>query len=112
MLGKGEAKQGVSIENEIGIVVGIQVFLLLFLIKIPVKWFHEKIVVRSRKIDKGRLFRRLNFTLILWVVFLSVSIYFWICLKLGIHHKLCCSFKSVAIALTLYAIYEQLFGEA
>lgn len=101
-----------SIENLIGVIVGVQVFLYVFLLKIPLKKLHMQIASK-KDTERARQakFRHLNATFILWVFFLSVSIYYIICLLLEIHHKLCCSFKSVAIALTLYAIYEQLFGE-
>lgn len=103
-----------SIENVIGVIVGFLVFLYMFLVKVPIKALHRRIVKRRYFDDEKKAsiaFRVANVSLILWVTVLAVVLNYAICSVLNIHHKLCCSFKAVAIAVSLYSIYEQIWGD-
>lgn len=101
-----------GIEDIIAVVVGIQIFLYMFLLKVPVKKVHGMIakhVCTDDMVKAYRIYRYLNFSLIIWTTVFSVILYYIICVVLNIHHKLCCSFKAAVIALCIYAVYEQIW---
>ncbi len=101
-----------GIEDMIAIVVGILVFIYMFLIKVPVKKLHSMIAKqfgRDNATKAYAIYRYLNFTLIIWTTIFSVVLYYIICVVLNIHHKLCCSFKAAVIALCMYAVYQQIW---
>ena len=99
--------------NILAVLVALFVFFLMFLLKIPMKRWSWRIAEDRHRGNEGRayaLYRRLNVSVIIMTVLLSVLIYYLICLWGGLHHKLCCSFKAGVLALALYALYDQWFS--
>ena len=100
--------------SAIAFFVGCLTFVLMMVIKIPIKkliW----ILVEQMEYDEDRryvLYKRLNAVLLLVVLLVAAVCYFYVGMLLEIDHfKWCCSFKAGAIAIAFYAVYEQWFGE-
>lgn len=90
--------------------VGCVTFVLMMVIKIPIKKLIFALVERT-EYDKRRryvLYKRWN-TLLLGVTMLVAAVcYFYVGTWLELDHfKWCCSLKAGAIAIALYAVYEQ-----
>ncbi len=103
-----------NIANILAILVGVQVFLFMLVLKKPIKALNHRIVIKRFEEDSEKAKRRekrLNFSVIIVTILLSVMWYYIICMVLHMHHKLCCSFKAAVLALSIYAVYEQWFGE-
>ena len=94
--------------------VGCLTFVLMMVIKIPIKKLILALVERTDH-DEDRqyvLYKRWNTVLLLVTVLVAAVCYFCVALLLEIDHfKWCCSLKAGAIAIALYAVYEQWFGE-
>lgn len=94
--------------------VGCITFVLMMIIKIPVK---KMMYILADKIEDDEddcyiLYKRLNGVIILLTIMVAVICYYFVLQWLGEDHfKFCCSLKAGLIAVALYAVYEQLFGE-
>ncbi len=100
--------------SAISFFVGCLTFVLMMVIKIPIKKLIFALVERT-EYDEGRqyvLYKRWN-TVLLGVAMLVAAVcYFCVGTLLEIDHfKWCCLLKAGAIAIALYAVYEQWFGE-
>ena len=100
--------------SAISFFVGCLTLVLMMVIKIPIKKLISALVERT-DFDEDRqyvLCKRWN-TVLLGVTMLVAAVcYFFVGTILEIDHfKWCCSLKAGAIAIALYAIYEQWFGE-
>lgn len=94
--------------------VGCLTFVLMMGIKVPIKKLIWTLVERT-EYDEDRqyvLYKRWNTVLLLVSMLVAAVCYFYVGLLLEIDHfKWCCSLKAGAIAIALYAVYEQWFGE-
>ena len=94
--------------------VGCVTFVLMMVIKIPIKRLIFSLVERYVYEEERQyvMYKRWN-TVILFVTMLVAALcYFYVALVLRIDHfKWCCSIKAGAIAIALYAVYEQWFEE-
>lgn len=93
-------------ENILAVFVGVLVFLGAFLV--------EERAMNSRGREKklantNYLSRRFGYFYILGTLTVSVMMYYFLCIMVGIHHKLCCSLKAWVITLVLHAVYRQFF---
>lgn len=100
--------------SAIAFFVGCLTFVLMMVIKIPIKKLIWALAERTGY-DEGRqyvLYKRLNTVLLLVAMFVAAVCYFCVGTMLEIDHfKWCCSLKAGAIAIALYAVYEQWFGD-
>lgn len=98
----------------IAFLVGCITFVLMMIIKIPVK---KMTGFLATKVDDDEeesyiLYKRFNGMLILITMMVSAVCYYFVLQGLGEEHfKICCSMKAGAIAVALYAAFEQWFGE-
>lgn len=94
--------------------VGCITFVLMMVLKIPVK---KLTAFLADKIEPDEeegyiLYKRLNGAIILLTIMVATICYYFVLGWLEIEHfKLCCSLKAGIIAIALYALYEQWFGE-
>ena len=94
--------------------VGCLTFVLMMIIKIPIKKLIFALVERMDHNEDRQyvLYKRWNTVLLIVTVLVAAVCYFYVGLLLEIDHfKWCCSLKAGAIAIALYAVYEQWFGE-
>jgi len=100
--------------SAIAFFVGCLTFVLMMVIKIPIKKLIQALVERT-DYDEDRqyvLYKRWNTVLLLVAMLVATVCYFYVGMLLRIDHfKWCCSLKAGAIAIALYAVYEQWFGE-
>ena len=91
--------------------VGCLTFVLLMVIKIPFKKIN-RIVARQAENDEEKaeqLYKHLNIIVIVITMLVATICYFLVLQWLGeTHFKFCCALKAGAIAMALYALYEQL----
>lgn len=99
-------------DSAIAFYVGSMTFVIMMGIKIPVK----KVIflfVKHAVSDESRrdVIRKRCNAILFPVVFLVASVWYYCVLRiLGIEHfKWCCSLKAGAIAIAIYAVYEQWF---
>ncbi len=89
-------------------------FVVVMLLKIPIKWGIVYIAERSQRDEpkKQKLRKRLN-GILFPIVFLVALISYYIVLQFlgSSHFKLCCSLKAGAFAIAFYSIFEQWFGQ-
>lgn len=94
--------------------VGSVTFVLMLLLKIPVKKLTWQIAgdYFSDSKKRYRIFKRLNMSIIVLTMLVAFICYCLVllCIKEA-HFKLCCTLKAGAVAIAFYAIYEQWFGE-
>lgn len=94
--------------------VGSLTFVLMMGIKIPIKKLTRAI---ARQIEENEetsyiLYKRLNIVVIIVVMLVAVICYYFVLQWLGeTHFKFCCALKAGAIAMALYAFYEQITGK-
>ncbi len=94
--------------------VGCITFVLMMLIKIPVKKITFFLAGRLEDDEDDRfvLYKHLNGVIILLTIMVAAVCYYFVLGWLGEEHfKACCSLKAGVIAIALYALYEQWFGE-
>ena len=90
--------------------VGSLTFVLMLVIKIPIKKF---ILAAVKKVEQDAdeqyvLYKRWNTVLLVVVMLVAVICYYYIGTILKIDHfKWCCSLKAGAIAIALYAVCDQ-----
>lgn len=97
--------------NAIAFFVGCVTFVSMMLIKIPIKHFIVWLVKDAVSDDSRLLIKRCNSILFIVTMVVAVFLYWGIFKILNIDHfKLCCSLNAGAIAIALYAVYEQWFG--
>ena len=94
--------------------VGCVTFVLMMIIKIPIKKIIFS-VVECVVDDEDRqyiLYKRWNTILFFVTLLVAAVCYCYVAVVLKIDHfKWCCSVKAGAIAIALYAVYEQWFEE-
>lgn len=94
--------------------VGCVTFVLMMFVKIPVKKMTLELAekVRNNEEEKLLLYKRLNVIVIFVTMMLSMICYYFVLDILGEgHFKMCCSLKAGAIAVALYMVFEQWFGD-
>ena len=100
--------------NVIAFFVGSITFALVMILKFPIKRF-IKLEMDKTNLDyeKKRLYRkRLNTIIFFLVFFIAVVTYYFVLQWLhDDHFKWCCSLKAGTIAIAIYALFEQWFGE-
>ena len=94
--------------------IGCITFALMMVIKIPIKRMIFLLVERI-VVDEERhyiVYKRWNTVLLFVTLLVAAAFYYFIGGILEIdHYKWCCSTKAGAIAIAIYATYEQWFGE-
>ncbi len=93
---------------------GCITFVLMMLIKIPIKKIMRIIAGKVEEDDEEQyvLYKRLNGIIVLVAMMLAMICSYMIYAVLGIEHfKVCYALKAGAISVALYALYEQWFGE-
>lgn len=98
----------------IAFLVGCITLVLMTIIKIPIKQLTRFVANRleTDEEDCYILYRRLNGVIIILTMMVSAVCYYFVLQGLGEEHfKICCSMKAGAIAIALYAAFEQWFGE-
>lgn len=94
--------------------VGCLTFVLMMGIKIPIK---KKILLRIEQTAfeeerKYVIYKRRNTILLFVAMLVAVLCYYCVMRMMGIeHYKWCGALKAGAIAIAIYAVYEQWFGE-
>lgn len=100
--------------HSIAFFVGCLTFVIMMLVKVPIKRGVNYLIENST-IDEERNYvykRRMNFCVIIATFVVASMCYFYVGLLLEIDHfKWCCSLNAGAIAIALYAVYEQWFGD-
>lgn len=95
--------------------VGCFTFVVMFLIKYPIKKMSKSIAV-SMGFDKESeeaLRRRLNLLVIFFVLLVALASYHQILQWMNeTHVKLCCALKGAALSMAFYAIFEQWMGDS
>lgn len=93
--------------------VGCITFVLMMGIKIPIKKLIFSLVERHVAEERQCvIYKRWNVVLLFITMLVAALCYFYVALVLNIDHfKWCCSIKAGAVAIALYAVYEQWFGE-
>lgn len=94
--------------------VGCLAFVLMMGIKIPVKRLVFTMVERAYYEEEKQfiMYKRWNTVLLGIAMLVAAVCYYFVGQVLEIDHfKWCCSLKAGAIAIALYAVYEQWFGE-
>lgn len=94
--------------------VGCFTFVVIMLVKIPIKKLMSTIAEnRGGDEEEVRIIYRRGNSIIYVLVMLVAAISYCLVLELigEEHFKLCCSMKAAAIAVALYAIFEQWFGD-
>lgn len=89
-------------------------FVLVMLIKVPIKKLNAQVAEEKAYSEEEfyKIYKRRNGVIYLCVALVALVSYCFILYALGEEHiKLCCSMKAAAIAIALYAVYEQLLGE-
>lgn len=105
---------GMSVNFAIAFFVGCITLVLMTIIKIPIKQLTRFIANRleTDKEDSHVLYRRFNGIIIILTMIVSAFCYYFVLQGLGEEHfQICCSMKAGAIAVALYAAFEQWFGE-
>lgn len=94
--------------------VGCVTFVLMLFIKVPLKKMSAYIADRIGKNDEEKqvLCKRLHISILFFTMLVSMIIYYFVLIFLGeTHFKMCCSLKAGTIAVALYMIFEQWFGD-
>lgn len=94
--------------------VGCITFVLMMVLKIPMKKITGFLAhkLEPDEDDAYILYKRLNGVIILLTIMIAIVCYYLVSQWLGIENfKFCCSLKAGFIAIALYALYEQWFGE-
>ena len=94
--------------------VGCVTFVLMMFVKLPIKKINYKLATRvvDNEEEKQILYKKLNVIIIFIAMMLSMICYYFVLRMLGeTHFKMCCSIKAGAIAVALYMIFEQWFGD-
>lgn len=93
--------------------VGCITFILMMVIKIPIKKLIFSLVERCVEEERQYvIYKRWNTVLLFVTMLVAAVCYFYVALVLGTDHfKWCCSIKAGAVAIALYAVYEQWFGD-
>lgn len=100
--------------NAITFFVGCFTLVSMMFIKIPIKKITARLAARMQHDVENRhsLYKRLNTVIQFVVIIFSLICYYFVLKLLGeTHFKLCCCMKAGAIAIALYAVFEQWFGE-
>ncbi len=88
--------------------VGSATFVLMMVLKIPIKRLTRYLADRADYVDSDVLYKRYNIILQILTMALACLIYMLVLRWLGDDHfKLCCSLKAGVIAMALYAVYER-----
>lgn len=93
---------------------GCVTFVLMLVIKIPIKKLTYRFADRVTSDEESQhvLYKRCNVVIILITMVVAIICYYLVLQVLGEDHfKVCCSIKAGAIAIALYAAFEQWFGE-
>lgn len=95
----------------ISVFVGCITFLLMYVIKIPIKKFIACIVCRFADDEERQYYlcKRWNALLFFVTMMVAALCYYYVggVLKID-HYKWCCSLKAGAIAIAIYAVCEQM----
>lgn len=87
--------------------VGCSTFVIMMLVKIPVKKLTRYLADRNNYED-DKLYKRYNIVLQLLTIIIACVIYMAVLSYLGDDHvKLCCAMKAGVIAIALYAVFER-----
>lgn len=100
--------------STIAFFVGSVTFVLMLVIKLPVKKFTRQVADSLAEIprERYRIYRRCNISLIILTMIVAITCYCLVLMALQeTHFKFCCTLKAGAIATALYAVFEQWFGE-
>ncbi|HKM35787.1 MAG TPA: hypothetical protein VJY54_13755, partial [Lachnospiraceae bacterium] len=100
--------------NVIAFFVGSLTFVIIMIIKIPVKKLTSFMAdkLSEDEADRVILNKRLNGIIFVLAFTIAVICYYFVLQWLGSdHYKWCCSLKAGTIAIALYALFEQWFGE-
>lgn len=94
------------INSMITFFVGCVTFVLMMLIKIPIKRY-------TREVAKDfSQYRHFNIIVLGLTFLVALICYCFVLVWIGeSHFKLCCALKGAAVAVAIYAVYEQWFGE-
>ena len=95
--------------------VGCVTFVVIMLLKIPVKKFTWKLAERHSWCDEDCYvrYKRYNSVLFFLIALVAVAIYYILYRVVELDHfKLCCTLKAGAMAIALYAVYEQWVGSS
>lgn len=95
--------------------VGCITFVLMMIIKIPVKKITAVIAENHAENAEHEylLYKRYNVVIIFLTMVISMLCYYCVIQVLEIEHiKWCCSLKAGAIAIAIYVIFEQLVGNS
>lgn len=98
----------------IAFLVGCITFVLMMILKIPIKWLTAYVADKMKPdVEEGYiLYKRLNTAIIFLTIIVATIGYYFVFGLIGIgHFKLCCSLKAGVIAVALYAVFEQWFGD-
>lgn len=88
--------------------VGSATFVLMMVLKIPIKRLTRYLADRANYAESDTLYKRYNIILQVLTMVLACVIYMLVLKWLGEDHfKLCCSLKAGVIAIALYAVYER-----
>lgn len=88
--------------------VGSATFVLMMLLKIPIKHLTAYFADRADFEMRDVLYKRYNIVLQILTMALAYIIYMFVLKWLGDDHfKLCCSMKAGVIAIALYSVYER-----
>ncbi|MBR6643565.1 MAG: hypothetical protein IKL28_07900 [Lachnospiraceae bacterium] len=91
---------------------GCMTFVLMMVVKVPIKKLNMAIAERFRD-DEDEielLYKRLNVSVMVAAMLLSMLCYYIVAAMLGITNlKWCCAMKGGAIAIALHAVYAQWF---
>lgn len=94
--------------------VGCITFVLMMIIKIPVKKI-TAILAENRAENPQHeyiLYKRYNIVIMLLTMIMAMLCYYWVLQVLEIEHiKWCCSLKAGAIAMAIYTVFEQFVGD-
>lgn len=100
--------------SAIAFFVGCLTFVLVMGIKIPIKKMIFSMVERMVIEEKRQyvMYKRWNTVLFLVVMLVAALAYYYVLRVMEIEHfKWCCSLKAGAVAIAIYAVYEQWFGD-
>jgi len=94
--------------------VGCLTFILMMFIKVPFKSLFASLAEKKCKNENDRqeMYKRLNSVIIFITLMVSLICYYFVLQLLGeTHFKLCCCMKAGAVAIAIYAVFEQWFGD-
>lgn len=95
--------------------VGCITFVLMMIIKIPVKKITAILAANQAENQEQEyiLYKRYNVVVMFLTMAIAMLCYYWVLQVLEIEHiKWCCSLKAGAIAMAIYTIFERFVGNS